>query len=455
MILIVDDDKSIRLTLGVVLKHAGYESLAVGSPDEAIDAVRSHQGIKLVILDMNFGRTTTGEEGIEMLRRLKVLRPEVPVILITAWGSIPLAVEGMRLGAFDFITKPWNNRLLLQRIATALSLNSQPTETAAGTPVFDRSEIIGNDPALVALLNTVERVAPTDAPVLILGENGTGKELVARAIHNNSPRRNANMVMVNLGGISQSLFESEMFGHVKGAYTGAGTDRKGRFEMADKGTIFLDEIGDLDLPCQVKLLRVLQQHSFERLGESTPRNVDIRVVAATNANLNAMVAERTFREDLLYRINLITLRLPPLRERRGDIPLLVNRFAEQFAAASRLRKPEITSDALEYLSRLPYPGNIRELKNLVERTLLISQGSRLTAHDFDANRTEAPAATATPQSTPPDIPEGAMPRLEAMERDTISQSMLRNKGNISKVAAELGITRQTLYRKLDKYNLPR
>lgn len=308
MILIVDDDKVVRLSLSLLLKTAGHEVVAVESPDEAVDIARGNHSLRLVITDMNFTRATTGEEGLELLRRLKVLRPEVPVMLITAWGSIPLAVEGMRYGAFDFITMPWNNRTLLQRVSTALSLSETTPQTTSGT--FDRSAIIGNNPALTEMLETAARVAPTDAPVLILGENGTGKELVAQAIHRNSQRRAEALVMVNLGGISQSLFESEMFGHVKGAYTGATADRKGRFELADKGSIFLDEIGDLDLSCQVKLLRVLQQHTFERLGESRPRQTDIRVIAATNADLWAKVREHTFREDLLYRINLITLRLP-------------------------------------------------------------------------------------------------------------------------------------------------
>lgn len=284
MILIVDDDKAVRLSLSVLLKRAGHDVLAFDGPEAALDAVRGHRNsLRLIIMDMNFGRSTSGEDGLELLQRVKVLSPGLPVILITAWGSIPLAVEGMRLGAFDFITKPWDNRMLLQQVETALTLtHNVPSDVDT---VFDRSAIIGHNRALTELLDTAARVAPTDAPVLILGENGTGKELVAQAIHANSPRRANPLVMVNLGGISQSLFESEMFGHVKGAYTGAGADRKGRFEMADKGTVFLDEIGDLDLSCQVKLLRVLQQHTFERLGESKPRKADFRVIAATNADL--------------------------------------------------------------------------------------------------------------------------------------------------------------------------
>lgn len=448
MILIVDDDKMVRLSLSLLLKTAGYEVTAVENADEAVDAARRLHSLRLVITDMNFSRATTGQEGLELLRRLKVLRPEVPVMLITAWGSIPLAVEGMRYGAFDFLTKPWNNRALLQRVETALSI-SDTTPQPGQAATFNRADIIGESPELNAVLETAARVAPTDAPVLILGENGTGKELVAQAIHNNSRRRAEAMVMVNLGGISQSLFESEMFGHVKGAYTGAATDRKGRFEMADKGTIFLDEIGDLDLSCQVKLLRVLQQHTFERLGDSRPRQTDIRVIAATNADLWAKVNDHTFREDLLYRINLITLNLPALRNRRADIPLLARHFARKFTLSQGLRTPEITSEALEYLTQLPYPGNIRELKNLVERTILVSSASRLDAADF--RRQQNPAAS--PQGAIQASPQAAS--LEDMEREAIADAMQRFGGNISKVAAELGVTRQTLYRKLEKYGIPR
>lgn len=443
MILIVDDDKSIRLSLSVLLKRAGHEVLTADGPQAALAAARSLTAIDLVIMDMNFSRATTGSEGIELLRQMKIFHPDTPVILITAWGSIPLAVEGMRQGAFDFITKPWDNRLLLQRIDTALSLSAN--EKRAETDTFDRSNIIGENPALLQVIETAKRVAATDAPVLILGENGTGKELVAQAIHRNSLRRNNPFVMVNLRGISQSLFESEMFGHIKGAYTDARTDRKGRFEMADSGTIFLDEIGDLDLTCQVKLLRVLQQNTFERLGESTPRTVDFRVIAATNADLPAMVHERTFREDLLYRINLITLRLPPLRERRDDIPRLVNHFLKQHADSTGKPAPEISSDAMQFLASLPYRGNIRELKNLVDRTLIVCDSPKLDADDF--HQQYFPATPAEMQN-PADAPT-----LTDLERQAITRALAEYNGNISQTAASLGITRQTLYRKLEKFGI--
>lgn len=310
---------------------------------------------------------------------------------MTAWGSIQLAVQGMQAGPFDFITKPWNNRTLMQRIETALELTAQQpapsheVKGASSQETFDRSHIIGKSKPLMEVLNTIERIAKTNASVLITGESGTGKELIAEAIHRNSPRMNKPFVKVNLGGISNTLFESEMFGHKKGAFTDASADRVGRFELANKGTIFLDEIGDLDLSCQVKLLRVLQEHTYEVLGDSRPRKTDIRVVSATNADLRSRVQDRTFREDLFYRIILITVHLPALRERREDIPLLVRHFAQLQSQANGWPAVHFTADAMEYLSKLPYPGNIRELKNLVDRTLLVSGKEELSSDDFRAN----------------------------------------------------------------------
>lgn len=444
MILIIDDDKAVRLTLGVLLRRTGMETLGVASPDEAIAAVREHPGIRLAVMDMNFSRATTGEEGLELLRRVKVLRPELPVILITAWGNIPLAVEGMRLGAVDFVTKPWDNRLFLSQVKTAIELSEHSIAGSQDTSLpFNCPEIIGRSRPLTEMLETAARVAATDASVLILGENGTGKELVAQAIHRNSNRRNGPLVTVNLGGLPRSLFESEMFGHARGAFTGAVSDRAGRFEMADGGTIFLDEIGELDLFSQVKLLRVLQQHTFERLGESTTRSSDFRVIAATNADLAHMVAERTFREDLYYRLNLITLRIPPLRERRSDIPLLAEHFIRLCADASGMEVPELTQDAVEYLKTLPYPGNIRELKNLVERTMLVcGNRSGLAADDFRMNLISVPSVGTI----------GA-PTLDSLEKKAIEEAMMTHRGNVSRVAETLGITRQALYRKLEKYGL--
>ena len=401
-------------------------------------------------MDMNFTLSTTGEEGLTLLKQVKIFRPDVPVILMTAWGSIQLAVQGMQAGAFDFITKPWNNAALLQRIETALELTAVGSKDVQEeqSETLNRSHIIGKSQGLTEVLNTVARIARTNASVLITGESGTGKELIAEAIHINSQRVKQPFVKVNLGGISQSLFESEMFGHKKGAFTDATTDRVGRFELANKGTIFLDEIGDLDPSCQVKLLRVLQDQTFEVLGDSRPRKTDIRVVSATNADLRKMVSERTFREDLFYRINLITVKLPSLRERREDIPLLARHFADRQAEINGLPRTEFSADALNFLSRLPYPGNIRELKNLVERTILVSGKPTLDASDFDAQylRHDEPVKASDSSSL-------AGMTLDEIERQTILQALDRHKGNLSQVAMTLGISRAALYRRLEKFNI--
>lgn len=440
MILIVDDDAAVRLSLRLLLTRNGFETREASSPKEAMEIVRSTTP-ELIILDMNFSRATTGEEGLILLKQIKIFHPDVPVILMTAWGSIPLAVEGIHAGAFDFITKPWDNQTLLQRINVALELNS-PTEGTAVNTDFDRSFIIGKSPALLNVLDTISRIAATDASVLIMGENGTGKELIAEAIHRNSRRRANAMVKVNLGGISSSLFESEMFGHKKGAFTGAVADREGRFAVANGGTIFLDEIGELDLNCQVKLLRVLQEHTYEMLGDSTPRRTDVRVVCATNADLPAMVAERTFREDLFYRINLITVTLPPLRDRADDIPLLVDHIVARHCEANGRERPEISADAMDFLKTLPYPGNIRELKNFIERTLLVTQSQSLGAADFRSQYTgPAPTRQASASS------------LESKEQQAIELALAQSGGNLTRTAGLLGISRQALYRRMEKYGI--
>ena len=449
MILVIDDDSSIRTSLSLMLKRAKYDVQAVSSPKEAMAVVRA-VAPELILMDMNFSLTTSGDEGITLLKQVKIFRPESPVILMTAWGSIDLAVKGMQAGAFDFITKPWNNAALMLRIETALELNNKQKaiaqeEEKKEEAEFDRSHIIGKSKALMDVLATIKRICRTNASVLITGESGTGKELIAEAVHKNSPRGKKPFVKVNLGGISQSLFESEMFGHKKGAFTDASSDRIGRFELADKGTIFLDEIGDLDLSCQVKLLRVLQEQTFEVLGDSRPRKVDIRVVSATNADLRQMVQDHTFREDLFYRINLITVHLPALRERRDDIPLLARHFADLQCKANRLPKVDFTKEAMEYLKGLPYPGNIRELKNLVERTLLVSGKDTLDVDDFKKQ-----SGQDTGNSKMQDI-SGLT--LEEVERERILQALKQYDNNMSQVATALGVSRPTLYRRLEKYNI--
>ncbi|MFR4024699.1 MAG: sigma-54-dependent transcriptional regulator [Alistipes indistinctus] len=444
-ILICDDDPTVRSSLSLVLKRAGYGIATAETPEQAVAQIRTTIP-GLILMDMNYTRSTTGEEGLELLAKVKVLAPEVPVILITAWGSIHLAVQGIRAGAFDFITKPWNNLALLESIRTAIQVQESSTAAdAAPKSPFRRDKIIGKSPLLERVLQTVSRIASTHAPVLITGESGTGKELIAEAIHENSERKDRPFIKVNLGGISLSLFESEMFGHKKGAFTDAHYDRKGRFELADGGSIFLDEIGDLvlDMVSQVKLLRVLQDHTFESLGDSRPKQVDTRIICATNRNLPQMVQQGEFREDLFYRINLITVQMPALRERREDIPLLVEYFARQQARQNGLEPVEISAEAMEYLSRLPYPGNVRELKNFVERTILVSQQPHLTEVDFKNQYVEIAVKTGGHDTS--------VHSLEEIEKQMILRALELYGGNLSKVATALGLSRQAVYRRLEKY----
>ncbi|WP_075555931.1 sigma-54-dependent transcriptional regulator [Parabacteroides timonensis] len=449
MILICDDDITVQTSLTLVLKRAGYEIATASNQQEAIDFVR-RTCPQLILMDMNYSNTTTGEEGLELLAKVRIFCPAVPVILITAWGSINLAVQGIRAGAFDFITKPWNNLTLLNNIKTAIALNesSEKEIKTAGDLTMDTGhfeKIIGKSPLLLQVLNTVSRIARTNASVLITGESGTGKELIAEAIHENSDRNKKPFVKVNLGGISQSLFESEMFGHKQGAFTDARHDRIGRFEMADKGTIFLDEIGELDMVCQVKLLRVLQDQTFEPLGDSKQKQVDTRVISATNKSLTGMVAQGTFREDLFYRINLITIRMPALRERIEDIPLLVEHFAGKQAELNNMDRVELSAEAFGYLKQLPYYGNIRELKNLIDRTILISGKRIITDQDLKKQYIEVPVNQ---------IPDnGSIQSLENVEKNMIQKAVELYGSNHSKIATALGLSRQTLYRRMEKYNI--
>ncbi len=470
MILVVDDDKAIRLSLKLILERNEYAVTLAENPKAAIDIVRSHPELELVLMDMNYDNSTTGDEGLTLLKQVKVFRPEIPCILMTAWGTIDLAVQGMRAGAFDFITKPWDNGVLLDRIETAIKLRplSRSTlgrfDTSKNSPRGEVDFISSQKPqnrklalsptggagrgavlpSLASVYSTIARIAPTNAPVLITGESGTGKELIAEAIHRQSHRAAGPFVKVNLGGISQSLFESEMFGHKKGAFTDAKEDRVGRFELAKGGTIFLDEIGELDLASQVKLLRVLQDQTYEVLGDSHTRRTDVRVICATNADLPSMVEEHTFREDLFYRINLISIHLPPLRQRRQDIPLLVDFFLHQSSLS-----PAITPDAISYLQSLPFPGNIRELKNLVERTVLMAEGEELTAADFRQSLSPSSHESVCPSLSS----TGSSPTLEELERAAIAASIQKHAGNLSLVAKELGISRGALYRKIEKHGL--
>ncbi|HEX7185309.1 MAG TPA: sigma-54 dependent transcriptional regulator [Thermoanaerobaculia bacterium] len=456
MILIVDDDPSVTTSLGLLLKRHGYSSRAARSQEEALAALRE-QELDLVLQDMNFSRGTSGEEGMELLAAIRKLRPGLPVILVTAWGSIALAVEGIKAGAADFITKPWNNAQLLQAVETALSLAEARSGDGRGAPAsrddldrrFDFHGLIGGDPKFLKLLELIGRVSPTDASVLITGESGTGKEMIAEALHRNSRRKDRPFVKVNLGGISSTLFESEMFGHVRGAFTDAKSDRKGRFEMADGGTIFLDEIGEIDLNAQVKLLRVLQDRSYEVLGSSVTRTVDVRVISATNRDLSEAVEKGQFREDLLYRLNLITVRLPALRERRGDIPLLARHFLDLCARTYRRGAPvSITDRALDWLSDQIWPGNIRQLKQTIERAVLVLDGDHLDVGDLRAlSELETRDVRGTALPSP-----GSM-TLDEMEKAMILKCMKHYEGNITRVAEALGLSRAALYRRFEKYGL--
>ena len=451
-ILIIDDDLAVRTSLKLLFRENGFHTVDADGPESAKSSLNSNK-VDLILMDMNYSLETTGEEGLQLLKDIKTTHPHIPVILITAWGSIPLAVEGMKFGAVDFINKPWNNNHLIQSVSTALQISKfekgpQKSSRAKLDEHFDFKRIIGVSPSFVEILDTVSRVADTNAPVLITGESGTGKELIAEAIHQNSRRRNQPFVKVNLGGISSNLFESEMFGHKKGAFTDARSDRVGRFEMADRGSIFLDEIGDLDPYSQVKMLRVLQDRSFEKLGSSKAQKVDVRIISATNRPLEEMVESSEFREDLYYRVNLITIVIPPLRERPEDIPLLVDHFVTNLKKAYHKSDLSVSDDALEWLSGLPWPGNIRELKNLVERTVLVSNKSCLTQSDF-ARQSQAPRKKQTASG----LPYESSMTLDEVECEIIKKSLAYHKNNISKVANALGLSRAALYRRMEKFDL--
>ncbi|MDN5203405.1 sigma-54 dependent transcriptional regulator [Fulvivirgaceae bacterium BMA10] len=455
MVLIIDDDEAVRTSLSLQLKQAGYLTVSVGEPSEALRVVYAHR-LEIILMDMNYSKDTSGEEGLRLLKQIKNITPSTPVILITGWGSIPLAVEGMKAGAADFINKPWDYKYLLQSVRTAIRLSKQVYEKQSVSisrkkldQQYDFSQIIGEDQDFLKVLKTIGTVSKTNASILIQGESGTGKELIAEAVHKNSQRSNQPFVKVNLGGIPTALFESEMFGHKKGAFTDARNDRTGRFELANRGTIFLDEIGDLDLSCQVKMLRVLQDRTFEVLGESQKRTVDVRVISATNRNLQRMVEKIEFREDLFYRINLITVRIPPLRERPGDIPLLVDYFINNFKKIYKRPHLIIDKSTMGWLKELPLPGNVRELKNLVERTVLVTERDSLGVEDFSAQ-----LQSITRKKGKDGLPSVGAMTLEEMEISMIQKALEFYDNNVSKAAVALGLSRGAFYRRMEKYNIP-
>jgi DNA-binding NtrC family response regulator len=455
MILIIDDDYSITASLGLLLKQAGHRAVTAATPSEAVRQLERH-AISLVLQDMNFSRATTGEEGLVLLKRIKALYPELPVLLITAWGSIELAVAGMKAGAADFITKPWNNDQILLAVDTALELAAtraaHPSEAqltrASLDERFELEGVIGEDRRFLEMLELACRVSATDASVLITGDSGTGKEVVAAAIHRNSPRRAGPFVRVNLGGIPTALFESEMFGHVRGAFTDAMRDREGRFAKADGGTILLDEIGDLDLRCQVKLLRVLQDRTFEVLGSSQTRRLDVRVISATNSDLRAAVAAGEFREDLFYRLNLISIHLPRMAERPGDIPLLAQHFLKAAAAKYEVPCAALSDGAISWLQNREWPGNIRQLMHLLERAVLVSATEILEARDL-----ERVAASDLREGGQEVLPSVGSMTMSEVEKAMIVKTLAHYGGNLSRVAASLGMSRAALYRRLEKYEI--
>lgn len=455
MILIVDDDSSILTSLNLLFKQSGFKTKTAKNPSEAIQILNS-ETVDLVLQDMNFSRNSTGEEGISLLKEIKTKHENVPVILMTAWGSISLAVEGMKLGASDFITKPWSNEQILQSVKTTLSLaavNSTDSEKNSLSreeldSKFNFKNIIGSDPKLVKLLNVISRISKTDASVLITGESGTGKELIAEAIHQNSLRKHKPFVKINMGGIPSGLFESEMFGHVKGSFTDAVADRKGRFETANEGTIFLDEIGEVDLNSQVKLLRVLQERTYEVLGSSHSKHLDIRIISATNQNLSEIVKSGDFREDLFYRLNLIPVHLPSLRERKDDIPVLAKHFIKQIGHQYQKSDLLLSKSAEDWLKKQSFPGNIRELRHLIERTVLMISHREILVQDFSAVQ-ELNSST-NQKNELPDV--GSM-TLDEIEKAMILKSIQHHNGNISKVADSLGLSRAALYRRLEKFGI--
>lgn len=444
-ILIVDDDRAVCQSISLLLKRSGFDTLVMHGPKDALEAFDNWQP-DLVILDMNFTIDTTGKQGLKLLKELKKRNDKIAVILITGWATLQLAVEGMKSGARDFLAKPWDNKHLLSSVKTIIDLKTQNSSPDGSVTDFDH--IVGENEAFLEVIEQAKRIARTDASVLITGPSGSGKELIAEAIHYQSLRAGNNFVKVNLGGLSASLFESELFGHKKGAFTDAHSDRVGRFELADKGSIFLDEIGELELGLQVKLLRVLQEKKFEILGSSQTKTTDARVISATNKDLQEMVNLGTFREDLFYRINLITLRLPPLQERSDDIPLLVNHFIQNLQQLYGIPEIKVKIAALNWLRKQHFPGNIRQLKNLVERAVLLSNDrGTLNVADFEHNFTKPNLNSKI------NLPDVGVVSLEKMEEIMIRKALKFHQNHISKTARSLGITRNALYRRISKYKI--
>lgn len=446
-ILIVDDNKSILSALEILLIPEFQTVTALSDPNQIPSELRKNE-YNLAVLDMNFkAGINTGNEGIYWLGRIKETNPEISVVMITAYGDVELTVKALKAGATDFVLKPWDNAKLMATLKSALQLNLSKKEV---TQLKEKEKslkneinreqkfIVGSSPQLINVLNLVRKVAKTDANVLITGENGTGKELIAQEIHRLSQRAEEVLVSVDMGAITETLFESELFGHVKGAFTDARENRPGKFEVADKGSLFLDEIGNLSFHLQAKLLAAIQNRQISRIGSNQTIPVDIRLICATNKNLESMVQEGLFREDLLYRINTIQIEVPPLRERENDVVVLADFFLKRYASKYNKQNLKINQQAQDKLLKYQWPGNIRELQHTIEKAVILSDNNVLKPEDFFMRPIQS-AKNITPEMT-----------LEEMERRMINLAIEKNNGNLSAAADQLGITRQTLYNKMKK-----
>ncbi|NIK73965.1 DNA-binding NtrC family response regulator [Thermonema lapsum] len=452
-ILIVDDNEDVLWALKMLLKRQGWEVSTEQDP-RRIPFLVSQHAFDLILLDMNFREdTTSGKEGFEWLAKILEIDPQAVVIMITAYGDVDTAVQALKAGATDFVLKPWENEKLIATLQAALKLRDSyrkveqlERKNEQLTGIINRAEVemLGNSAAMQKVRMLIDKVAATDANVLILGENGTGKQLVAKMIHRQSRRSAKPFIGVDMGAVSETLFESELFGHKKGAFTDAKQDRIGQIELAHGGTLFLDEIGNLSLALQAKLLTVLQDRRIRRLGSNDWIDIDVRLICATNMPLHEMVKEGTFRQDLLYRINTVEIYLPPLRERIEDIPLLAEHFLRRFAQKYRKEVRQLSAEALKVLKTYSWPGNIRELEHAIERAVIMADKHTLTNDDFAFLQKAAPSA-----KLPTDLPLN----LEELEKQAIAQALKKHQGNISQTAKELGITRAALYRRIEKYGL--
>ena len=446
-ILIADDQPDVLEALRLLLKSEGFQTETAASPAQILAAIDSRD-FDVALIDLNYTRdTTSGQEGLDLLAQLQAMDSSLPVVVMTAWGSVDLAVEAMRRGARDFVQKPWENERLLSILRTQIELGQALRKGArleAENQLLrneTRSKLIAEAPSMQPVLQVIARVGPSDANVLITGENGTGKGVVAGVLHSISHRANKPLVTVNVGGLSEGVFESELFGHIKGAYTDAKTDRVGRFELADEGTLFLDEIANISMPQQAKLLRVLETGEFERVGSSKTRKVNVRIISATNSDLHAEVAAGRFRQDLLFRLNTVEIRLPALRDRREDIPLLTRHFLKQNAARYRKLVTDFDAAAMRALTEHQWPGNVRELDHAIERAVLMAQGTIVKASDLGLYQASESSARLEEMS------------LEDVECYLIKKTLARFDGNVSKAAEALGLSRSALYRRLEKFGL--